>query len=169
MKNQLDSYTSKQLFEIASAKKEKEDAAFIKTKFFKCFNCDKSSRLDKWERVYDYWYEDCPYTPRWNSNEEMRIICPKCRYLNRIIQNSDYDYKEQKTIRHPHPLKTKIEQYINRGGKFTAEYSTYIDYYHTEVYKNSPDKHVWNDDKREKLKALPYIQVVNIPYNRKKL
>jgi hypothetical protein len=156
----IESYTAKELFALANAKKEVEDKEFIKCKLYKCYNprCGKSSRLDKWERVYNFWYEDCPYSPNWLMDGEMRLICPKCRFMNRIIQRTYYNYRLEKTVTDPHPLRDKVEEYLRRGGEFAKEYTSYDkDYY--EIWENG----LWDSDKRKKLSVAPYINWVNVP------
>lgn len=155
-------YTSEQLFEIADAKKEQEDRDYIKCKFFTCGKCKKSSQMNKWERVHNHWHEDCPYTPNWRSDGEMRVICPKCRFLNRILQKSYYDYRKERTVTEPHPLRDKIEEFLRRGGKLAKAYKTYMDYNYSEIYEINPDGNIWDNSREIKLKALPYKDTINV-------
>lgn len=157
----IEDYSSAELFALANAKKAEEDKSFVTFKMFKCYNpkCRRTSRLDKWERVYNYYYEDCPYTPNWLYDGEMRLICPKCQFLNRIISRSHYDYNKHRTVYESHVLKTLVIEFVDKGGKLAAEYTCYGDDY----YKLKEVGNIWDYHKRDKINIAPFIDWVNVP------
>lgn len=113
---------------LSLLQKEYEDAC--SNQLFKCGHCNKSSKLSNWSWMNKYWWDYCE---DYNVSDEISLICPKCKWLNRCLDNKwkEYDFN------------------VSNYKEFIKEYHRYSDYTWYLGPERTPIKQ-------------PYIHFVNI-------
>jgi hypothetical protein len=109
---------SQELLKLYLAKKESEDTK-RGGQYITCGSCKKKTLLKNWYYVEKYWYEDCPYTPRYVLSDETSLICPKCGILNRFldIESTAYD----KIISYHGPYAKEYKYYSEYSGSYFTD------------------------------------------------